>query len=41
MILSNKGIAKALTTLRGYAGWSASLVFAEPEDRFSRVEVEK
>ena len=26
-----------LIRLRGYAGWSAPLLFANPEDRFSRV----
>ena len=28
MILSNKSISKALISLRGYAGWSAPLLFA-------------
>ena len=36
MILSKKQITKALISLRG--GWSAPLLFAVPEDRFSRVE---
>ena len=34
MILSNKGITKALIRLRGCAGWSAPLLFANTEDRF-------
>ena len=38
MILSNKRITKVLIRLRGFAGWSAPLLFANPEDRFSRVE---
>ena len=38
MIFSKKRITKALISLRGYAGWSAYMVFANPEDRFSRVE---
>ena len=39
MMLSNKRITKALIRLRGCAGWYAPLLFAYPEDRFSRVEV--
>ena len=38
MVLSKKQITKALISLRRCAGWSAPLVFASPEDRFSRVE---
>ena len=38
MLLSDKRIPKALFSLRGCAGWSAPLLFAHPEDRFSRVE---
>ena len=38
MILSNKRIIKALIRLRGCAGWSEPLLFANPEDRFSRAE---
>ena len=38
MILSNKGIAKALIRLHGCSGWSAPLLFTNTEDRFSRVE---
>ena len=36
---SNKRITKALISLGGCAGWSAPLLFANPEDRFSCVEV--
>ena len=36
MILSNKQIIMALIRLRGCTGWSAPLLFAHPEDRFSR-----
>ena len=36
MILSKEGIIKALIRLRGCAGWSAPLLFAHSEDRFSR-----
>ena len=39
--LANKWITKALTRLRIHAGWSASLLFAYPEDRLSRVEAQK
>ena len=39
LIISNKRITKALIRLRGCAGWSAPLLLANPEDRFSRVEV--
>ena len=35
MILFKKRITKALISLRGCAGWSAPLLFANPEDRFS------
>ena len=38
MILSNTQITKALIRLCGYAGKSAPLLFANPEDRFSQVE---
>ena len=38
MILSKKRITKALIRLRGCAGWSAPVLFANPEDRFSHVE---
>ena len=38
MILSKKRITKALISLRGCAGWSAPLLLANPEGRFSRVE---
>ena len=38
MILSNTHITKALIRLRGCTGWSAPLLFANMEDRFSRVE---
>ena len=37
MILSTKRIKKALIRLHGCAGWSAHVLFANPEDRFSRV----
>ena len=36
--LSKKQITKALISLRGCAGWSASCCSQTPEDRFSRVE---
>ena len=38
MILSNKQITNVLIRLCGCAGWSAPLMFANPEDRFSHVE---
>ena len=38
MILSKKQITKALIRLRRCAGWSAPVLFATTEDRFSRVE---
>ena len=38
MILSKKRITKALIRLRGWAGWSVPVLFANPEDRFSHVE---
>ena len=38
MALSKKRITKALIRLRGCAGWSAAVLFENPEDRFSRVE---
>ena len=34
MILSKMRITRALIRLRGCAGWSAPLLFANPEDRF-------
>ena len=37
MVLSKKRITKALIRLRRCAGWSAPVLFANPEDRFSRV----
>ena len=37
IIYANKRITKALIRLRRCAGWSAPLLFANPEDRFSRV----
>ena len=33
-------ITKALIRLRGCAGWSAPVLFANPEDSFSRVEAQ-
>ena len=39
MKLSIKRIKKALISLRGSAGWSAPLLFANTEDMVSRVEV--
>ena len=33
MIISEKGITKALISLRGWAGWSAPLLFAPPPPR--------
>ena len=38
MILFSKRVTKALIRLRGCAGWSVPLLFANTEDRFSRVE---
>ena len=38
IIFAHNRITKALISLRGYAGWSAPLLFAHPQDRFSRVE---
>ena len=35
MILSKKRIKKVLIRLREWAGWSAPLLFAHPQDRFS------
>ena len=40
MIFSNKRITKAVIRLRGGAGWSAPVLFANPEDRFSRDEAQ-
>ena len=39
MILSKKRIKKVFISLCGCTGWSAPLLFANPEDRFSHVEV--
>ena len=41
MILSKKRITKALIRLRGCAGWSAPVLFATPDYRFSRDEAQK
>ena len=38
MVCSKMRITKALISLRGCAGWSAPLLFANSEDRFSHVE---
>ena len=38
VIPTNKRITKALIRLSGCAGWSAPLLFPNPEDRFSHVE---
>ena len=38
MILSNNQIIKVLISLGGWIGWSASLLFANTEDKFSHVE---
>ena len=40
MILSNKRITKVLISLRRCADWSASMLFSNLEDRFSRVEAQ-
>ena len=40
MVLSKKRITKALIRLHGCAGWSAPVLFANPEDRFSRGEAQ-
>ena len=40
MILSNKRITKALIRLRGCAGWSVPLFFANTDDRFSRAKAQ-
>ena len=40
MVLFKKRITKALIRLRGCAGWTAPVLFANPEDRFSRVEAQ-
>ena len=37
MLLSKKRIIKVLIRLRGCVGWSAPVLFANPEDRFSRI----
>ena len=38
MTLSNKRITKTLIRLRGCEGWSAPLLFANTEDRFSSIQ---
>ena len=38
IILSEMRITKSLIRLRGCAGWSATLLVANPRDRFSRSE---
>ena len=38
MILFNKRLTNALIRRHGCTGWSAFLLFANPEDRFSLVE---
>ena len=38
IILSNKRITKALIRLGGCAGWSAPLLFTNPEDRCSHIK---
>ena len=38
MILYKERLTMALIRLQGCAGWSAPLLFANTEDRFSRVE---
>ena len=38
MMLANKRITKALIRLCEGAGWSATLLFANPEVRFSHIE---
>ena len=40
MVLYKTRKTKALIRLRGCAGWSAPVLFANPEDRFSRVEAQ-
>ena len=40
MILSKIKITKALVRLRGCAGWSAPVLFANPEERFSLAEAQ-
>ena len=40
MILSNKLITKLLIRLRGFAGWSAPLLFANTKDKFSCVKTD-
>ena len=40
MILSNKRITKAQIRLRGCEGWSAHMLVANTEDRFSHVEAQ-
>ena len=41
MILSNERITKVLIRLRRCADWSAPLLFANPEDRFTHVKAHK
>ena len=38
-ILPKKQITLALISLHGYTGWSVSLLFANPKDRFKRISV--
>ena len=38
MTLFDKRITEALISLRGCAGWSATVFFQTPEDRFSHVK---
>ena len=40
MIPSTKRMTKTLISLRECTGWSEPLLFANPEDRFSRVEAQ-
>ena len=40
MVLYKKRITKALIGLRECTGWYAPVLFANPEDRFSRVEAQ-
>ena len=40
IIISNKGITKVLIRLCRCAGWSAPLLFANPEDSYSHVKAQ-
>ena len=40
MVFDNKRIAKGLIRLGECTGWSALLLFTNPEDRFSPIEVQ-